>query len=66
MIERNGITDKAKVLMVGDREHDVIGAKKVGVACVGVLYGYGNHEELENAGADYIIERIEGLIEILK
>lgn len=42
--------------MVGDREHDILGAKKNGVASMGVLYGYGNRLELEEAGADYIID----------
>lgn len=65
LLERNGITDKVKVVMVGDREHDVIGAKKVGVACVGVLYGYGNYEELKNVGADYIVEKIEDVLSIV-
>ena len=49
------------VYMVGDREHDVIGAKKCGVMSIGVLYGYGGREELEAAGADYIVEDIGGL-----
>lgn len=48
--------DRGKVLMVGDREHDILGAKKNGVASMGVLYGYGNRLELEEAGADYIID----------
>lgn len=48
--------EKAKVLMVGDREHDIFGAKKNQVASMGVLYGYGDRMELEAAGADYIIE----------
>jgi phosphoglycolate phosphatase len=40
--------------MVGDREHDVLGAKEVGIASLGVLYGYGDEEELRGAGADHI------------
>lgn len=51
-----GIEDKQTVLMVGDREHDVIGAKEAGIDCLGVLYGFGDREELERAGADYIVE----------
>lgn len=54
-----GIKDKSGVLMVGDREHDVIGAKKMGIDCLGVLYGFGNRKELEEAGADYIAETVE-------
>ena len=39
-------------IMVGDRMHDVIGAKRNGMRAVGVTYGYGSREELEQAGAD--------------
>lgn len=51
--------------MVGDRKHDIQGAKKVGLDSIGVLYGYGDREELETAGADYIAEKMENLVEIL-
>ena len=37
--------------MIGDRENDVEGAAANGIPCLGVLYGYGSAEELENAGA---------------
>lgn len=50
------IADKSRCLMIGDRMHDILGAKKVGLAALGVLFGYGSHEELENAGADFIAE----------
>ncbi len=53
------ITDKSRVLMVGDREHDVIGAKAAGIDCLGVLYGFGTREELIKAGADYLAETVE-------
>jgi phosphoglycolate phosphatase len=66
LLERNGIKDKSRILMVGDREHDVIGAKKQGLPSVGVLYGYGDYEELKNAGADYIIENITDLLKIVQ
>lgn len=39
------------VVMVGDREHDVIGANKNGVPCIGVTYGYGTEQELRRSGA---------------
>ncbi len=64
-LEACGITDKSRVLMVGDREHDVLGAKEAGVASLGVLYGYGDREELERAGADIIAERVADLTDIL-
>ena len=37
--------------MIGDRSHDMIGARKSGLNSIGVLYGYGSKEELEKAGA---------------
>ena len=49
-----GDIDKSTAVMVGDREHDIIGAKENGLSSMGVLYGYGNETELKNAGADYI------------
>ncbi|MCU0080315.1 HAD family hydrolase [Extibacter muris] len=57
-LESRGICDLSRVLMIGDRKHDVIGAHKTGVDVMGVLYGYGSREELEEAGADYIAENV--------
>lgn len=59
------ITDKSLAVMVGDRHHDIFGAKKNGISSVGVLYGFGNREELTAAGADYIAENIDELYKIL-
>ena len=63
-LEQCKITDKASAIMIGDREHDVLGAKQVGLDSVGVLYGYGNYEELENAGATYIVENPGEILKI--
>lgn len=51
-----GIKDLSTAIMIGDREHDILGAKQTGLASIGVLYGYGNREEFEAAGATYIAE----------
>ena len=51
----------AETVMVGDREHDVLGAKKCNVPCIGVLYGYGSREELEKAGVAAIAETPEAV-----
>ncbi len=50
-LEKLQITDLSQVIMVGDRCFDVEGAKACGIETVGVLYGYGNTEELKNAKA---------------
>ena len=60
-----GITDTSKVLMVGDRKHDVLGAKKFSIDSAGVLYGYGSEEELTNAGATYIVKKIEDILKLV-
>lgn len=59
------ITDKSKVVMIGDRKHDVLGAKTVGIDSIGVEYGYGDYEELSAAGATYIVKTVEELKEAL-
>lgn len=58
-LEKNNITDDTEVVMVGDRKHDIEGAKAVGLISVGVLFGYGSLEELEEAGADRIAANVE-------
>lgn len=51
-----GGREKQDVLMVGDREHDVFGARQNRLDCLGVLYGYGSRAELAEAGARYIAQ----------
>jgi len=51
--------------MVGDREQDIIGAKKNQIAAAGVLYGYGSKEELERAQADYLLDSVRHLRDFL-
>lgn len=64
-LEENGITDLEKVVMIGDKEHDMIGAKECGVDSIGVLYGFGDREELEQQEATYIAETVNDLEKIL-
>ncbi|MDY4486523.1 MAG: HAD hydrolase-like protein [Candidatus Limivicinus sp.] len=52
---------KENTILVGDTKYDVAGAHKVGIACVGVRYGYAAEGELEAAGADAIVEDIPAL-----
>jgi len=57
--------DKSSAVMVGDRSYDVVGAKANGLPCIGVLYGYGSREELEEAGADFIVATVSELKDML-
>lgn len=52
---------REEIVMVGDREHDIIGAKKNQLHSIGVLYGYGDEEEHKKAGADDIVATVEEL-----
>ena len=58
-----GVEEKflAEAVMIGDREQDIAGAKENGIESAGVLYGYGSREELEKAGATYIIQTVDEL-----
>lgn len=64
-IQSANISDLSKVVMIGDREHDIIGAKENNVKSIGVLYGYGDVIELTQARADYIVKNTSELLNIL-
>lgn len=53
-LESCRITDKSSAIMIGDRKHDIIGAKENGLDSIGVLFGYGDEKELTDAGATFI------------
>lgn len=61
-IELSGIEDKSQAIMIGDTHYDILGAKENDLASIGVLFGFGDYEELTKAGADYIVESIEDII----
>ena len=53
-LETLGITDTSKIVMIGDRKYDVLGAAENNIETIGVLFGFGDEEELLGAGAKYI------------
>lgn len=57
--------DLQEIVMVGDREQDIDGARSNGIDSIGVLYGYGSRSELENAGATLIVETVDELRAVL-
>ena len=56
---------KQEVLMIGDRLHDMVGAGKNQIDKLGVYYGYAHDGELEEAGADYIRENVEDILQFV-
>lgn len=53
------------ILMVGDTAYDVLGAKAFGIPTLGVTWGFGTWEELENAGAAAIAADMNTLTEYI-
>lgn len=64
-LEKLGNPEADKCVMIGDRKFDIIGAKENGIKSIGVLYGFGDLEELQNAGADYIAENVSDIAKFL-
>lgn len=60
------VSDPASAIMIGDRKYDILGAKQSGMDSMGVLYGYGNREELEDACATYIVAQVSDIYPTLK
>ena len=61
-LEISGIEDKSEAIMIGDRKYDILGAKENGLESIGVLFGFGDHKELAEAGANYIAESVEDIL----
>lgn len=60
VLNQQGIPPEDAV-MIGDRRHDVIGARKNNVRSIGVLYGYGSLQEMQEAAPDYLAGTVEDL-----
>jgi phosphoglycolate phosphatase len=61
-IETTGV-DASQALMIGDRSHDMVGARNNGIRGIGVLYGYGSEEELVGAGASHVCASPRALLD---
>ncbi len=56
---------KESTIMVGDRMFDINSANKFGIDSIGVTFGYGSREELENAGATYVFDSANEIEKLL-
>jgi len=66
VMENTGLTDPQNCIMVGDRKHDLIGARETGMDAIGVLYGYGSRTELEQESPAYLLHSVADLIEFFE
>jgi phosphoglycolate phosphatase len=58
-LNKAGVEELSSAVMIGDRMHDILGAKETRIDSIGVLYGYGDYEELNSAGTPMIVERLK-------
>jgi phosphoglycolate phosphatase len=65
VMEKCGVKEKDRAVMVGDRSYDILGAAENGVEGIGVLYGYGSKEELLACKPAYIVKSIKELTKLL-
>ena len=57
VLEMQNLSGKEdECVLIGDRKFDVTGAHATGLKCAGILWGFGNRQELEEYGADWIFE----------
>ena len=64
-LEQQMINNMSEIIMIGGREHDIIGAKALNIESIGVLHGYGSYDELSSSGADYIVKDVSELKSLL-
>ena len=64
-LSENPNLEPCTIRMIGDRSHDCLGANENKIASIGVTYGFGSKEELEDAGATEIVTSPTQLLEIL-
>ena len=64
-LERLNVQDRSQAVLIGDRLHDVEGARACGIDCIGVTFGFGSREELESAGANHVVDRVDELLPLL-
>ena len=64
-LRRLGVKDRNEAVMVGDRMHDIIGAREAGLGCIGAGWGFGERSELEEYGALCIADSPAELSKIL-
>ena len=65
-MERLSLGDPQRILMVGDRDNDVLGAAHHGIPSAGVLWGFGSREELADAGAAFLADQPGDLLSLFE
>lgn len=64
-VKSAGVTDLSTAVMVGDRMHDIDGAKYVGMDSIGVEYGFAEEGELAAHGATFVVPELKDILPII-
>jgi phosphoglycolate phosphatase len=60
-ISESGLTNKNEAVMIGDKSYDIDGAHENSIDAIGVLWGFGDVQELKNSKAEHIFETVAQL-----
>jgi phosphoglycolate phosphatase len=52
----------SETVVVGDAPYDILMGRNAGVRTCGVSYGNGSREDMERAGADWLIDRFDEIL----
>jgi len=63
--KRLGVNLSRNILMIGDRYHDLRGARQTGISAAGVLYGFGSFNEIVEENPDLIINEPSDLVRLI-
>jgi len=63
VLNKAKLIDQQHCIMIGDRKHDLIGARETGMDAIAVLYGYGSEEELMKEKPTYLLHSVDDLME---
>jgi len=66
VMHRLGIDKKDEVVLIGDTKYDAEGAKEAGIGCIGITYGFGTREELNEAGTVFICDTLREAVEYIE
>lgn len=62
LLAEEGLVPSTEIVMIGDRKHDIAGARANGLASIAVRWGFGSEDELREAGPDRICASIDELM----
>ncbi len=65
VLDRAEVSRKDKILMIGDRMHDIQGAHQCGIPCMAAAWGYGNMAEFQEFNADFIAEKPDDILNLI-